>query len=254
MNFIKNLVMFSIIVLLSSCSNIGIDNIGGCPDAEIEWVDVVMVNDIKYQHDFPDQPNEEATLLLEKGKEIAKVTYKMADHACSDHKMKNGDAAYLEKGTPIYELKGYPSSFMILADGKAYVAKQNKTAKTAGELYPLKGLLKNIHIESTEDGSRIHTFSAQSTQKFIDEWYQLKLEDPEALYKKGRLEGERVFLEMELKNAVSFRQLYWMDSNTFHVGVVGNKEIKEIISNEYHGYHGDGSHGYIELQMKEARL
>ncbi|WP_462413204.1 hypothetical protein [Neobacillus sp. Marseille-QA0830] len=145
MKFIINLSILGVfILLLCSCSLKSWDNFGGCPDAEIEWVDLVMVNDIKYQHHIPDQTDEEVPLTVEKGKEIGKVTYKMADYACSDHKMKNGNAAYLEKGTPIYELKGYPSSLIILADEKVYVTEQNKNAKTAGDLYPLKGLVKTF--------------------------------------------------------------------------------------------------------------
>lgn len=233
MKFIRNIAILILFTfLLTSCSNSFVNKIGGCPDAAIEWVDLLMVNDIKYQHHFPDQPDENFPLSIEKGIEIGKVTYKMADNACSDHKMKNGDAAYLEKGTPIYELKGYPSSFIIVANDKVYVAEQNKKAETAGEMYPLKGLVKNIHLESTEDGSRIHTFSATSTDKFINAWYQLQLENPEILYKKQNFEGERIFLEIEMNNGVSFRHLYWADTNTFHFGAIGNKGIKEIIANE----------------------
>ncbi len=69
-------------------------------------------------------------------------------------------------------------------------------------------------------------FSASSTNKFIHEWYPLKLEDYNTLYKKKRFEGECVFLEIELNNGVSFRQVYWVNTNTFNVGAVGNKRNK----------------------------
>lgn len=48
----------------------------------------------------------------------------------------------------------------------------------------------------------------------------------------GKLDGTRIFLEIELNNGVSFRQLYWVDSNTFHIGAIGNDEIKELINYE----------------------
>lgn len=204
----------------------------GCPDAEIKWVDMLMMNGIKYEHHYPEPSEESVPLSIEKGNQVGEVTYMMADRACSDHKMKNGDAAFLSEGTGIYEVKGYPSSLMVSANDQVYVADRNEKAKTAKELLPMKGLVRNIHIESTEDGSRIHTFSPASKEKFVDLWYTLKLEDPGNLIKEGKLEGKRVFLEFELNNGAAFRELYWVDSNTFHNGAIGTKEMKDLIVGE----------------------
>lgn len=231
MKVLKNMIMISISsMLLSSCGNFS--SITGCPDGEIEWVDMVMINDIKYQHHFPEPADVNNPLPIEKGRELGKVTFKMADRACSNHKMKNGDAAYLEDGTSIYEIKGYPTSLIVVANDKAFLVDTNIKAKTADNLYPLDGLVKNIYIESTEDGSRVQPFTQASTKKFLDAWSQLKLEDPESLYKKGEMEGDRIFLEIELNNGVSFRLVYRVNSNIFSNGVIGNKEIKNIIEDE----------------------
>ncbi|MGB5946585.1 hypothetical protein [Paenisporosarcina sp.] len=231
MKFLKNMIMISVTsMLLSSCGDFS--SITGCPDGQIEWVDMVMIDDIKYQHHFPEPADENNPLPIEKGRELGKVTFKMADRACSNHQMKNGDAAYLDEGTSIYEVKGYPSSLIVVANDKAFLVDTNKKAKTADDLYQLDGLVKNIYIESTEDGSRIQPFTQASTNKFLDAWSQLKLENPESLYKKGEMEGDRIFLEIELNNGVSFRLVYWVDSDIFSNGVIGNKEIKKIIEDE----------------------
>ncbi|WP_337991547.1 hypothetical protein [Lysinibacillus sp. JNUCC 51] len=217
-------------LLLSSCSNFTF--LKGCPDAEIEWVDVLMINDIKYEHHSLEPANENLPITIEKGKELGKVTYRMADSACSNHKMQNGDAAFLKEGTIISEIKGYPTSLIIAADDAVYVANTNKNAKTAGELYPMDKLVKNIYFQSTEDGKRIHTFSQSSKDKFLAAFNDLKLEDVQSLIDEGKLEGTRIFLEIELNNGVSFRRLYWSDSNTFHFGAIGNDTIKEVINFE----------------------
>jgi hypothetical protein len=101
----------------------------------------------------------------------------------------------------------------------------------------LDGLVKNIYIESTEDGSRLHTFTQSSKEQFIEAWYPLKLEDLNTLIKEGKLDGNRVFLEIELNNGASFRMLFWMDSTSFHIGVIGNEDIKEVINNELSKIH-----------------
>lgn len=224
-------------LLLSACSNSislkeetdgQFKSLKGCPDAEIEWVDMLMIDDKKYEHQFPEPANENLPITIEKGREIGKVAYKMANSACSNHKMQNGDAAFLKEGTIIYEIKGYPTSLIVVANDVVYVADTNKKAKTAGELYPMDKLVKNIYIQSTVDGKRIHTFSQSSKDKFVAAFYALKLEDTQSLID----EGNRLFLEFELNNGVSFRLLYWSDSNTFHNGAIGNDEIEGIINDE----------------------
>jgi len=228
-------------LLLSACSNSisrkgdtdgQFTSLKGCPDAEIEWVDMLMIDNIKYEHQFPEPANEKHPITIEKGREIGKVAYKMANSACSNHKMQNGDAAFLKEGTFIYEVKGYPTSLVVVANDVVYVADTNKKAKTAGALYPMDKLVKNIYIQSTEDGKRIHTFSQSSMDKFVAAFYTLKLEDIQSLIDEGKLDGNRLFLEFELNNGVSFRMLYWSDSNTFHNGAIGNDEIKGIINDE----------------------
>ncbi|MGE7925039.1 hypothetical protein ACQKND_17925 [Viridibacillus arvi] len=180
MNVFKNLLIISLLTMLvSACSNFS--SIKGCPDAVIEWIDVVMINDITYQHHFPKPSDEVTSISIERGRELGKVTYMMADSACSNHKMKNGDAAFLEEGTPIYEIKGYPTALVVMANDRVFVADTNKKAKTAGDLKPMDNLVKNIYFESTQD---------------------------------------------------TFSEVYWADFNTFSNGVIGNKEIQEVIDFE----------------------
>lgn len=226
--WMKRLIILLLLsTFLSSC-NLSI----GCPDGEIEWVDLLRMDDVTYQHNFEDAPDEPLTTQVEKGDPIGKVTYKMADNACSDHKMRNGDAAYLEKGTTVYAVKGYPSSLMVVANDKVYIADRKKEAKTIGDIYPIKDLVKDIHFESTDDGSRIHTFSPEAKEKFLKEWLLLEVIDYMEMQKKGAYEGNRIFLEIELNNGVSFRELYWSETNAFHRGAYGNKKIQEVINQE----------------------
>lgn len=63
-------------------------------------------------------------------------------------------------------------------------------------------------------------------------FYELKLEDVQSLMDEAKLEGSRIFLEIELNNGVSFRQLYWADSNVFHNGAIASNEIQKIITAE----------------------
>lgn len=233
---IKIFSLITVLLLLASCSKSLSD---GCPDAEIEWIDTLMINNIHYQYQFPEAIDEQVPLSIENGKKIGEVSYKMADKACSNHKMKNGDATYLTEGTPIYEVKGYPTDLMVAANNKVYIADRNEKAKAAKELLPLKNAVKNIHIESTEDGRRLHTFSQSSTTTFLKYWEQLGLEDATQLYEEYKMDGKRVFIEIELKNGVSFRLIYYFDENIFSNGVIGNKEVNHLLQSETNGIKDD---------------
>lgn len=128
MKIFKKMIFISVFaMLLSACSNS--ISLKGCPDAEIEWVDMLMIDDIKYEHHFPEPANENLPITIEKGREIGKVKYEMADSACSNHKMQNGDAAFLKEGTIIYEIKGYPTSLVVAANDVVYVTNQIKRRK-----------------------------------------------------------------------------------------------------------------------------
>ena len=242
MKILNKMIFISVFaLLLSACSNSislkgepnsQFTSLKGCPDAEIEWVDMLMINDIKYEHHFPEPANENLPITIEKGRELGKVAYEMADSACSNHEMRNGDAAFLKEGTIIYEITGYPSSLIVTANDVVYIANTNNKAKSAGELFPMDKLVTNIYIQSTEDGKRLHTFSQSSKDKFLATFYDLKLEDVQSLINVGKLEGTRLFLEVELNNGVSFRLLYWSDTNIFHNGAIGNGEIQEVINDE----------------------
>ncbi|MBT2679691.1 hypothetical protein J7E38_11820 [Bacillus sp. ISL-35] len=213
-------------LLLTGCNTLS----KNCPpNTIIEWVDMVKINDIRYQHDSLEVPEE---LEIKTGKKLGEVSYEMADDACTNHKMKNGDAAFLGKGTPIYEVEGYLSSFMVYAGNKVYMVDENKSAETVNELYPIEGKVKNIIFQSTYDGALIHTFSKDSKEAFLREWLSLKLFDPMKISSEKLSDHERVFIGIELDNGIIFRETYYTDKNVFHFGAKGTKQLQQVVKQE----------------------
>ncbi|TFB12836.1 hypothetical protein E3U55_16970 [Filobacillus milosensis] len=225
----KIIILFIVIgFVLVGCSQEQMNEVRGCPDAEISWVDVLMINDIKYEGGDRSLSEMET---LEKGEKIGQVKYKLAGNACFDHKTKNGDAAFLPVGTDIYELVGYDSEFRVVANNKVYQVSENKKAKSISDLLDIRGKVAKLSLESEYDGSHISDFTEQETTKFIEDFLSLDYLGFSKVYKEID-SNQKVFLRIHLKDGSSFRIVYWLEENALNVGAFGTEEMKNIVLNK----------------------
>ena len=197
-----------------------------CPDSEVEWVDFVMMNDIMY---YGEDEELREFKNFEKGEKIGEVTFKLADVACSNHRSKNGHAAYLKIGTPIYEMVGYNKNFRIIAGDKVYQVSENKKAKTISELLDIEGKAVKLSLESTYDGKHLLDFTEQEKNSFIEEYLHLKHVGFSEIYKSIIHDEDMVFLRIHLEDGSSFGISYWLKSNALNPGAYGTENMKSIV-------------------------
>jgi len=82
-------------------------------NAMIDWVNFVQVGSTQYVAG-PGSPS----LLVESdlGPVYAHVKFKVSGNVCDPgYPIKDGDAAFLESGTPIYQVNGHPASEQLAA-------------------------------------------------------------------------------------------------------------------------------------------
>lgn len=75
--------------------------------AQIDWVNFIEVGTTQYVAGLGSSPDvlQESDL----GPVYAYVKVKVSGHVCdSNYRVKDGDAAFLDPGTPIYEVAGHP--------------------------------------------------------------------------------------------------------------------------------------------------
>lgn len=199
----------------------------GCPpETQIEWIDTVQIDDIQYAVlESGNYTVGEEDL----GEVLGEVTYKMADTACTDHKTKNGDAAYLNVGTEIYEFNGYKTNFRIIADNKVYEVMENNQAKTIGDLYDIEEKVEGMSLRSSYDGSYVMDLKEEHWKEFIDEFLELDYVGKDKIYEKIG-DGDRLFFDIHLVDGSSVRILYWPEANVVNPGAFGNETMLEIIS------------------------
>jgi hypothetical protein len=199
-----------------------------CPDAIIDWADMLMTGGIKYSqnYDGSKKVTEDQT-----GDEIGMVTYMLDGNACSTHVMENGDAAFLPIGTKIYNLKGYKSEFRVVADHKIYEAHENPGAKTLGDLLDIQGKVEKVSIESSYDGSHVRDFDTVASVAFEKELLALKSVDFNQIYEKIKHE-EGVFMRVHLRDGTSFRAVYYPVANAINPSAFGTDKLKKIIMSQ----------------------
>ncbi|MCQ6563762.1 hypothetical protein [Paenibacillus mendelii] len=194
----------------------------------VEWVDFLMINNVKYSYNY-DGTKEVTEEQL--GEKVGEVSYMLNEHACSGHVSKNGDAAYLPVGTEIYALKGYKPEFRVAAGNKIYQAGDNPNAATMKDLLDIDGKVDKVSLVSGMDGSLLGDFSAEASSAFIRELLPLPYEGFDAIYEKTKHESG-IFLRIHLKDGTSFRMVYYAKGNGFTAGAFGTDRLQELILSE----------------------
>ena len=98
------------VLLIAACQLPG--STSAC-NAQIDWVNFIQVGSTQYVAG-PQSPNilQESDL----GPAYAHVKFKVSGNVCDPgYKLKDGDAAFLAAGSPIYKVKGQPPSSELAA-------------------------------------------------------------------------------------------------------------------------------------------
>ncbi|MEC0091020.1 hypothetical protein [Paenibacillus macquariensis] len=236
----KPLFVLLIILTVSGCGEVGVimksqidtlkSVLKGSSElcmGDIEWVDFIMINNIKYLQNFGE--TKEVTVTSNQlGDKVGEVSYMLSEHACTDHVAKNGDAAFLPIGTDIYAMEGYKTEFRVIADNKIYEVSDNPNAATIGDLLDINGRVVKVSLESGMDGSPIGDFTMDASSEFIQELLPLSHVSFNEVYEKTKHENS-IFLRVHLQDSTSFRLVYYPKANAFTAGAFGTERLNEII-------------------------
>lgn len=135
-------------VLLCSCSL-------GRTNAIIDWVDFIRFQGIRYLATYSQVGRnlQESDL----GPVFAAVRFKLEGNVHDLHyQSADGDAAFLDPGTPVYAVQGYSTRFRLAAhrDGQLmlYEADTNPRAQKGADLLDIGGKVHYIGVNSEQDG------------------------------------------------------------------------------------------------------
>lgn len=111
------------VILIAACQLPG--SAPNCSNAQIDWVNFIQIGSTRYVAGLTQAP---AVLQdTDLGPVYAQVKFKVSGNVCDpNYRLKDGDAAFLDVGTPIYQVNGQPPAQQLAArfNGQivAYVA------------------------------------------------------------------------------------------------------------------------------------
>src|SRR5256885_15219979 len=98
------------LLLLAACQLPG--SAKDCGTVQIDWVDFIQIGSTQYLSEGAPATLHENDL----GPVVGHVKSKLAGNICDpDYRPKDGDAAFLEPGTAIYQVNGRPTSEVVAA-------------------------------------------------------------------------------------------------------------------------------------------
>jgi hypothetical protein len=184
--------------------------------AFIDWVDFIKFNGITYIHQYENVSLKESDLSP-----YAEIKFKIDGNVNNpDYQSRDGDAAYLETGTPVYSLSGYSPNFRLVVrkDDKLpiYEADTNHNAKSGNDLMDIEGKVEYFSINSREDGKTELATIKDKTQ--VNELVRMILEAP-VDQDSSKTGSEQYFLEFHLKDGTTTKKCYWLDTGLLSRGI-----------------------------------
>ena len=133
-----------VIALLMGCAGCGLFQSA----ANIDWVNFVRFGGITYLASFNTGRELQSADL---GPQFVAVRSRLEGNVHdANYQTQDGDAAFLDAGTPVYQVQGYAPTFRLAAyqDGKLtlFEADTNPHAKTGADLLDIGGKVQSIAV------------------------------------------------------------------------------------------------------------
>ena len=173
---------------------------------------------------------ERALTIEDLGSEIYRVPFRIEGYSGSHQ---DGDATYLNPGTPIHAVKGYSPEFRLAAleDGtpRLFEADTHPEAESGEALLDIRGKVTSIDVLSTTNSIKVLGTKVENgedvvlgkieEERAVKRFVELVLESP---IDQGRRdhEGPRYFLYFRLADGTSVVRAFWLESGEISRGIM----------------------------------
>jgi len=189
----------------------------------IDWIDFVQFNGINYiAVDYFGGAAGRDLVEADLGPEFAQVKFKHEQQHLFGHECcRDGDAAFLDAGTPVYIVKGYHPEFRLAAyrDDRLvlYEADTNPKAQTGADLLDIGGKARSIGVNSEQDGAT--ELAAITDPEQVAVLVELVLGAPVDQTHTTQV-GFKYFIAFHLGDGTIVTRAYWPDSGQLSRGIM----------------------------------
>ena len=186
----------------------------------IDWVNFVRFNGITYLEGTIQ--NGRNLTEGDLGSVFAQVRFKLEENVHdANYHAKDGDAAYLPAGTPVYTVKGYQPTYRLAAhqDGNIvmFEVSSNPQAHTGADIFDIGGKVEMITVNSEQDGTTpLATIKdPQQVATLVAQLLHAPVQPDTA-----PAAGTRYFLAFHLHDGTVTTHPYWLESNELSPGML----------------------------------
>ena len=154
------------------------------------------------------------------GPELYRVAFR-GDGYVGSYRYQDGDATYLNPGTPVYAVKGYVPEFCLatLEEGTVtlFEADTNPLATTGEDLLGIRGKVTAVRILSTDYARTVLGTIDEESQ--VERFVELVLQSPVDQEHRDH-EGLHYFLGFRLADGTSVVRSFWLESGELWRGIM----------------------------------
>ena len=197
-------------------------------ESAADWIHSIQFGGISYTARWivvgPKTISRENDLTEEDlGTELYRVAYRIYGYSYSHQ---DGDATYLNPGTPVYAVKGYSREFRLatLEDGEVtlFEADTNPAAKTGEDLLDIRGKVTSINILSAKGARTI--LGTIEEERAVERFVEMALESPVDQGRRDR-EGPRYSIGFRLADGTSVMRTFWLESGELSRGIMTDPSL-----------------------------
>ncbi|OCA83111.1 hypothetical protein A8F94_18455 [Bacillus sp. FJAT-27225] len=209
------------IILLLTIILAGCQNPFQQTHVEIDWVDFIKWNGEEYNGILEGVISDSSHI----GKKVGEVKFRVADNVSdTNYKIKNGDAAYHEKGTALYEIKGLPG-YLAVKDSEAINGYRVYYAR--GEKDEYKWHFKDMPVDKVNRIQLYQSYTAEGNKllkdlKDVEEvgrfMQMLKESEPRSSFQPNMQNGDPTYYDIVLYTGETIAYKYGMayDGQTYY--------------------------------------
>ena len=203
---------------------------------DIYWPHMIQFGGIHYlaRWRLPGEATREADRDLtveDLGPELYRIAFKSDGYVGIGYRYQDGDATYMNPGTPVYAVKGYAPEFRlaILEEDRVtlFDADTNPLAKTGEDLLDIRGKVAAVDVLSEEDARTV--FGTIDEESQVKRFIEMVLQSPVDQTHRDH-EGPRYFLGFRLADGTSVVRSFWLESGELSRGIMTDPFVASMVA------------------------